>query len=399
MEKYRVLIVDDKREVSRMLRSALEQLEVELEVTDVLSGEEAILELTRGPIDLLISDSRLPGMTGFQVMERFQKHNPGTKIFLISGGQEPKLRQQVAQAGADAFFFKPIEIADFLDSVERNLGMVDSILPNEMAVARDEMEEEQTTPGMTDRITNLRNELEASAVLLVSDRGQVLVRAGDLPSPEIEHAILPELSAYLEHAGRISRIAGALSPRTFLTINGKNYDIHLTHVGEAYALLATTQPLEPRKLAETSNNMLNAAADVFARLAELGVAPEVNRFKTGSLEPKPSRVEPSPSMPLVAPDTSPSSKKEDGRKSKKEAAKTREEKPIPAFTTVEKLEDLSDPELEAVLANTDGIKLKDADDFWEQSAKEVTAADLSSTDSLSYEQALKLGLTPPNGDE
>ena len=52
---YRVLIVDDQREVSRLLRSALETIEHGLEVYEAPSGEEAILESSRGKFDLLVA--------------------------------------------------------------------------------------------------------------------------------------------------------------------------------------------------------------------------------------------------------------------------------------------------------------------------------------------------------
>ena len=44
---YRILIVDDQKEVSRLLRSALETIEHGLEVVEAPSGEEAILEATK----------------------------------------------------------------------------------------------------------------------------------------------------------------------------------------------------------------------------------------------------------------------------------------------------------------------------------------------------------------
>ena len=47
MSSHRILIVEDQREVSRLLRSALETLEAELEVVEIPSGEEAILYSSR----------------------------------------------------------------------------------------------------------------------------------------------------------------------------------------------------------------------------------------------------------------------------------------------------------------------------------------------------------------
>ncbi len=68
----RILIVDDQREIARVLQSSLEGLEHELEISLAMSGEEAILELTRGDIDLLVADVRLPGISGLELMEKFK---------------------------------------------------------------------------------------------------------------------------------------------------------------------------------------------------------------------------------------------------------------------------------------------------------------------------------------
>jgi CheY-like chemotaxis protein len=57
-----VLIVDDHRDVRQTLRAGLETLGQGIQVTDVPSGEEAILVLSRQP-NLLVADVRLPGIT------------------------------------------------------------------------------------------------------------------------------------------------------------------------------------------------------------------------------------------------------------------------------------------------------------------------------------------------
>ncbi|NTW38138.1 MAG: response regulator [Syntrophobacteraceae bacterium] len=53
MASYRVLIVEDQREISRLLRSALETLEHDIQVVEAPSGEEAILDASRHRVDLL----------------------------------------------------------------------------------------------------------------------------------------------------------------------------------------------------------------------------------------------------------------------------------------------------------------------------------------------------------
>ena len=60
MTAKRILLVDDQRDVTRMLRASLETLGHHFTIVDVPSGEEALLEIKRGGVDLLITDVRLP---------------------------------------------------------------------------------------------------------------------------------------------------------------------------------------------------------------------------------------------------------------------------------------------------------------------------------------------------
>ncbi len=187
MPSFRILIVEDQREVSRLLRSALETLEHKMDVVEIPSGEEAILFSSRNPIDLLVSDYRLPGMSGIEMMKKVRKYHPQMKVILITGQTDPKVRKQVAEAGADAFFIKPVPMADFLDAVERHLGLVETILPPEPiapAVVPD------AKLGLPDLLTRLRADMDAMAVFLIADTGRILVRAGDLPDSNDEISLL-----------------------------------------------------------------------------------------------------------------------------------------------------------------------------------------------------------------
>ncbi len=179
MSSYQILIVEDQREVSRLLRSALETLEHKMNVIEIPSGEEAILYSSRNPVDLLVSDFRLPGMTGIELMVKVRKYHPEMKVILITGQTDPKVRKDVAEAGADAFFIKPVPMADFLDAVERHLGLVETILPPEPIAPI--VSDEALQLNLPDLLAHLRQDLDAIAVFLLGDTGRILARAGDLP--------------------------------------------------------------------------------------------------------------------------------------------------------------------------------------------------------------------------
>ena len=121
MPSYRILIVEDQREVSRLLHSALDTLEYKLEIVEIPSGEEAILDSSRNAIDLLVSDYRLPGITGIELMRKVRSYRPKVKVILITGQTDPKIRLQVAEAGADAFFAKPVAPERLILVIEEKL--------------------------------------------------------------------------------------------------------------------------------------------------------------------------------------------------------------------------------------------------------------------------------------
>ena len=103
---HHVLIVDDQRTFSRLLRSALEMIGQGLLVSEAQSGEEGILEASRTRVDLLVADFRLPGINGVELIKKFRVINPDGKVIMVSGVAEPWLLKQINEVSFDAFFFE-----------------------------------------------------------------------------------------------------------------------------------------------------------------------------------------------------------------------------------------------------------------------------------------------------
>ncbi len=126
-----ILLVDDQRDIVRLLHSTLQTLGHQLDLVDAPSGEEALLEASRRKVDLLVADYLLPGISGVELMRKIRARNADLKVIFISGMTERKARDEMLHAGAVAIFDKPIPLADFLDAVERSLGLVRTIFPPE----------------------------------------------------------------------------------------------------------------------------------------------------------------------------------------------------------------------------------------------------------------------------
>ncbi len=352
MARYRILIVDDQREVRRALRSAIGTLEIEADVLDVPSGEEALLEISSEAVDLLISDIRLAGISGLELLGKLRRRKPDMKVILVTGLMDATIRQQVADAGADAFFIKPITMADLLDAVERCLGIVDAS-PIEATVLLNEPAE-----NVSDYLTSLRKELNAISAVLLDERGRVLARAGDLPDASVETALFPALMAVYSASARVAQLLHENPPDDLLYFSGPKYDIFLSHVGEVYALLVAANPdLSSDQLHKKVRILRDGLQGLMRTLRQLGI-------------------------PLVSND---------------KAGETYQVDDVDDVVEEEPGEEDSD--LEAILQDVaPSIAAEEADAFWDTAATRLGGEGLTNADALTYDQARQLGLTPDNDD-
>ncbi len=348
MAKYRVLLVDDQLEVRLPLKDAIDTLGPDFLVVDVPSGEEALLDLSSNSYDLLVTDVRLPGITGLELIRKVKKLNRDMNIILMTGLLEPEIRQEVADAGAAAFFLKPIEIADFLDAVERCVGLVDGV-----PVSQDILELSKPVESVSERLTSLRKELNAIAAVLLDERGRALAQAGDLPDASIKTALFPSLMAAFSASDKIAILLQNSPPKDLMYFSGLKYDIFLAHVGDSYALLVASNPIE------SSNELPKSIEIVHAGLQDLLLILE----KMG--------------VPL---------------KSGEQPVQTEHEIQEEALEVVPELEELFSGK------SSEDIDKQEVDAFWDTASLRLMDEEITNADALTYDQARQLGLTPEEGD-
>lgn len=228
-----ILIVDDQHEVRRMLRAGVETLDPEYRVLDLPSAEESLVVISIQPVDLLITDIGLPGMSGLELMERVRKRNPGLKVILITGLPDANIRRQVAEAGAETYFLKPIQMAAFLEAVQKALAGF-KISPASAPPSAVTIQKDNTLP---ERLTHLRQELEAEAVILLNEWGEILAQAGELPGGEAESLLIPSILSALSAGGRLSISMGNPIPKNLFFIKGSQHNLCTINAGKAHALL------------------------------------------------------------------------------------------------------------------------------------------------------------------
>jgi len=224
----RVLLVDDQRQVTRMLRTSLELSGRAYDIVDVRSAEEALGEMDRGPVDLVVTDLRLPEMSGLELIARIRQTHPGMRAILVTGQATRQVEAQARALGVVAFIPKPVSTTLFLKAVDRALAEEETGLPVPEIVGE--------KARAAERLMTMQRELGARLVTLVDLQGGSLLRAGDDDSEIIDRSVgeaVQALAASVQASGR----QGNDRPANFLYLDGDPYHLYLTNVGAARALV------------------------------------------------------------------------------------------------------------------------------------------------------------------
>lgn len=112
----RFLIVDDEKWVRSLIRNILPWRSHGFEpVGEASNGETALSRIQQYHPDILLTDVRMPGIDGLDLIERARERFPGLRIIVISGHDSFQYAQHAMNHGASGYILKPIEEADLLD--------------------------------------------------------------------------------------------------------------------------------------------------------------------------------------------------------------------------------------------------------------------------------------------
>jgi len=114
-----ILVVDDEQRICRLLSELLTR--EGYAVNTAPSAEEALGLLAKGDYDMVISDLKMPGMDGFELIERIKKHNPNTAAIMITAYATVETAVQALRHGADDYVTKPFDINELNKVVGRTL--------------------------------------------------------------------------------------------------------------------------------------------------------------------------------------------------------------------------------------------------------------------------------------
>lgn len=362
MPTKRIIIADDALDFGRMLQASLTTLGPHLKVTLVPSAEEALLETRRGATDLLISDVRLPGMSGFELVRKARVHYPGLKIIVITGLKDESMAQQANAAGANAFFTKPLTIADFLQTAQDLLEMPTAeAAPASPPAAPVETPVPRLAEGALALLDGLRARLGAETTAMVDERANAAALSGSPLDCDLQPVL--EAARVMDKVARLLNRAGGV-----LAFDGPDDDLLLAPAGGMTLVCVLKNSPSKLRLALAveeilaAQKLLNAVPAAQKAIEAPAAAPASDLKPVES--PPPAPQEPPAAVPL-----------------------------LPSLDDVE--EDLGALEglFEQPAAPPSAL---DLDSFWEQAA--ASSGSAAAPGGLSFVDAQRLGLDLPEKD-
>ena len=200
----RILIVDDDPGQRSLLNSFLRGQGFDTAVVD--SGERALETLHAGGIDMMISDVRMPGLSGLETLRRARKENITVPVLLVTAFTDVRDAVAAMRDGAVNYLAKPIDLDELLASVQQSTGI------SKKTPLR--YEEDKPLPENVIAQSPLMQAMFRDASLIAASDSRVLITGESGVGKEILADVIHGWS--LRAGGKLVKVNCAAIPETLL---------------------------------------------------------------------------------------------------------------------------------------------------------------------------------------
>lgn len=116
MDPIQVLIVDDEVEFLETVVKRLRKRN--LMVTGVSSGEAALAELENHPVDVVVLDVKMPGMSGLDTLREINRRHNRVKVIMLTGHASTEAAMEGMAIGAFDYLMKPTQIDELVYKIQ-----------------------------------------------------------------------------------------------------------------------------------------------------------------------------------------------------------------------------------------------------------------------------------------
>lgn len=112
MENKRILLVEDDPTVGPLIKEHLSSLGPEFQIERAQSGEDALKQIESSPYDLVVTDNRMPGISGLELIGTLKGKAPNTLTILITAYGSEELEREARRLNVYRYLTKPFALGE-----------------------------------------------------------------------------------------------------------------------------------------------------------------------------------------------------------------------------------------------------------------------------------------------
>ena len=274
----RILVVDDERVIREILADFLTM--EGFSVQTAADGQDALASLSRGHFDLVLSDLKMPGVGGLELLAAIQEHTPHVVTVIMTGFGTVETAIDAMKRGAYDYILKPFKVEEVVRTIRRGLEKRKLQAENfrlKEALSLYKVSEAISASLSLDQVVQTLTDAaihevgaDVVCVLLSDGRGGFLDRASEI-SPNFEFAdrmagINPQaIAQHFEHAESL-REHGERCYKFFVDMHEATPPVslavtHLSARSETIGFLCSVSYSPGKRFDEGQRKLLHTIAD------------------------------------------------------------------------------------------------------------------------------------------
>ncbi len=116
-DKLRIMVLDDEPIVCKRLKPALEKQGYEVDT--FIQSSEALEQIKQVEYDIIITDLKMKGVDGMQLLDEAKRRTPKTEVIVITGFATMETAKESFHKGVFDFIAKPFKLSEIQEVVSR----------------------------------------------------------------------------------------------------------------------------------------------------------------------------------------------------------------------------------------------------------------------------------------
>ncbi len=124
---YSILVADDEKIGRKGVHFLLNQMDEDLDIIEAKNGKEALAYIQNHPLDILLTDIKMPFLDGIELIKEALKVQPQLKIAIFSGYSDFEYAKKALSLGVLEYILKPVNPEEFKATMAKVIAQVDDL--------------------------------------------------------------------------------------------------------------------------------------------------------------------------------------------------------------------------------------------------------------------------------